>query len=31
MKKFDGANFGFEPKKLPSGGYFEVSILSKAR
>ncbi|MCG7853186.1 MAG: hypothetical protein MIO92_11760 [Methanosarcinaceae archaeon] len=31
VKKFDGANFGFEPKKLPSDGYFEVSILSKAR
>ncbi len=31
VKRFDGAAFGFEQDKLPSDGFFEVSILSKAR
>jgi hypothetical protein len=28
VKRFDGVAFGFEQKKLPSDGFFEVSILS---
>jgi hypothetical protein len=31
VKRFDGVAFGFERDKLPSDGFFEVSILSKAR
>jgi len=31
VKRFDGVAFGFEREKLPSDGFFEVSILSKAR
>ena len=31
VKRFDGVSFGFEREKLPSDGFFEVSILSKAR
>lgn len=31
VKRFDGGAFGFEREKLPSDGFFEVSILSKAR
>lgn len=31
VKRFDGVAFGFDPKKLPSDGVFEVSVLSKAR
>ncbi len=31
VKRFDGVTFGFEGDKLPSDGFFEVSILSKAR
>jgi len=29
VKRFDGKAFGFEPEKLPSDSFFEVSILSK--
>jgi len=28
VKRFDGVTFGFEREKLPSDGFFEVSILS---
>ena len=28
VKRFDGLSFGFEREKLPSDGFFEVSILS---
>jgi hypothetical protein len=28
VKRFDGVSFGFEREKLPSDGFFEVSILS---
>ncbi len=31
VKRFNGVAFGFEREKLPSDGFFEVSILSKAR
>lgn len=31
VKRFDGVAFGFEPEKLPSDGFFEVSILSESR
>jgi len=31
VKRFDGMTFGFERGKLPSDGFFEVSILSDAR
>jgi hypothetical protein len=31
VKRFDGVTFGFERERLPSDGFFEVSILSKAR
>jgi len=31
VRRFDGVTFGFERKKLPSDGFFEVSILSKER
>jgi hypothetical protein len=31
VKRFDGVAFGLEQEKLPSDGFFEVSILSKAR
>jgi len=31
VKRFDGVAFGFEREKLPSDGFFEVSILSKTR
>jgi hypothetical protein len=31
VKRIDGAALGFEQDKLPSDGYFEVSILPKAR
>ncbi|MFB0521431.1 MAG: hypothetical protein ACETWD_08400, partial [Desulfatiglandales bacterium] len=31
VKRLDGEAFGFEREKLPSDGFFEVSILSKAR
>ena len=31
VKRFDGVAFGFERDRLPSDGYFEVSIISKAR
>ncbi|MFO8166174.1 MAG: hypothetical protein ACQEQO_04250 [Thermodesulfobacteriota bacterium] len=31
VKRFDGAAFGFEQEKLPSDGFFEVSILSNTR
>ena len=31
VKRFDGVAFGLEREKLPSDGFFEVSILSKAR
>jgi len=31
VKRFDGVAFGFERDKLPSDGFFEVTILSKAR
>ena len=31
VKRFDGVAFGFEREKLPSDGFFEVTILSKAR
>lgn len=31
VKRFDGAAFGFEQEKLPSDGFFEVSILSNKR
>jgi len=30
VKRFDGVAFGLAPDKLPSDGFFEVSILSKA-
>jgi hypothetical protein len=31
VKRFDGVDFGFERQKLPSDGFFEVSIISNAR
>jgi hypothetical protein len=31
VKRFDGVAFGFEQEKLPSDGFFEVSILSNTR
>ena len=31
VKRFDGVAFGFEGDKLPSDGFFEVSILSRER
>ncbi|HDH88467.1 MAG: hypothetical protein JRJ69_10760 [Deltaproteobacteria bacterium] len=31
VRRFDGVTFGFEREKLPSDGFFEVSILSKER
>ena len=31
VKRFDGVAFGFERERLPSDGFFEVSILSKSR
>jgi hypothetical protein len=31
VKRIDGASFGFERTKLPSDGFFEVSILPAAR
>jgi hypothetical protein len=31
VKRIDGASFGFEQTKLPSDGFFEVSILPAAR
>ncbi|MCD6137310.1 MAG: hypothetical protein J7J91_01785 [Deltaproteobacteria bacterium] len=31
VKRIDGASFGFDREKLPSDGFFEVSILSKER
>jgi hypothetical protein len=29
VKRFDGVKFGFDPEKLPSDGFFEVSMLPK--
>jgi len=31
VKRFDGAGFGFEEQKLPSDGFFEVSIMPEQR
>jgi hypothetical protein len=31
VKRFDGVAFGFEREKLPSDGFFEVSIISEGR
>jgi len=31
VKRFDGVAFGFEQGRLPSDGFFEVSILSKSK
>jgi len=31
VKRFDGVAFGFEREKLPSDGFFEAGILSRAR
>ena len=31
VKRFDGVAFGFEREKLPSDGFFEVSIISEQR
>ena len=31
VKRFDGVAFGFERERLPSDGFFEVSILPKSR